>query len=191
MLKKLDLTKLHIVDLEATCWLDKQYQEEQSELLEFGLVEVDLEAQVIKKQFSRLIIPTQTDISAYCTKLTGITQELIKNQGVDLASFAASLRAEFPSSEIVWAGWGHDKAFFDEALRKAKVANPLEHCEYINLQWLYSFLRGKSEILSLHKALEAEGLEFVNGTQHRALPDAYNTARVMLSLLSRIQFFGK
>lgn len=176
--------------MEATCWEDKQYQEEQSELLEFGLVEIDLESYFITKQFSKLIIPRRTNISAYCTKLTGITQELVAGQGVKLEDAITEISQLVPSSGVVWGGWGHDRDFWVKACKDANVQDPLAQAEYFNLQLLYSFLRGRTEATSLHKALAEEGLEFVNGTQHRALPDAYNTARVILSLLSRIRFFG-
>lgn len=54
---------------------------------------------------------------------------------------------------------------------------------------MYSFLVGSIKAVSLHKALIRENLEFIDGTQHRGLPDALNSARALLSLLTRIQFF--
>lgn len=198
MSERVSLTRFILLDLEATCWEDKDYQLENSELLEIGLVEVDvLEKKIIKKK-GYLIKPEKTNISSYCTQLTGITQEMINQDGMNLARALKLIKREFPHSPTtVWGAWGDDKTFLDQACQKfsesnpgMKVTNPFLG-PYVDFQWFYAFIRGKDKIVSLKTALDEEGLQFVEGTQHRAMPDAYNTARVILSALTRIQFFSK
>lgn len=197
MSERVSLSKFILLDLEATCWEDKDYQLENSELLEIGLVEVDVLAKTIIKKKGYLIKPEKTDISTYCMKLTGITQEMINQDGMNLARAIKLIKREFPHSPTtVWGAWGDDKSFLDNACLKFNeahpgmpVANPFEG-PYVDFQWLYAFILGKDKIVSLKTALEEEGLEFVDGTQHRAMPDAYNTARIILSALTRIQYFS-
>jgi inhibitor of KinA sporulation pathway (predicted exonuclease) len=198
MSDRVSLTRFILLDLEATCWEDKDYQLENSELLEIGLVEVDVVEKTIVKKKGYLIKPEKTNISAYCTKLTGINQELINQDGMNLARALKLIRREFPHSPtIAWGAWGNDKDFITRACEQFNQANPAVQVSlpftgpYIDFQWLYAFIRGKDKIVSLKTALEEEGLEFVEGIQHRAMPDAYNTARVILSALTRIQFFSK
>jgi inhibitor of KinA sporulation pathway (predicted exonuclease) len=55
---------------------------------------------------------------------------------------------------------------------------------YIDMKAQYPKLNGLKKEISLQKAMEYHGLEF-EGHQHRALDDAYNTARLFLHFLDR------
>lgn len=125
MTRRTSLERFVLLDIEATCWEDKVYQEENSEIIEIGIVEVDVLSRTISKRKNYLIKPTRTNISEYCTRLTGITQEMLDQDGMTLAQAIKKIKKEFPTAEVPWGGWGNDEDFLRDACAKVKVELPL------------------------------------------------------------------
>ena len=64
------LDKILVIDLESTCWDGPPPEGQVSEIIEIGVVTLDVAAlQRVDKQ-SILIKPTKSEISAFCTQLT-------------------------------------------------------------------------------------------------------------------------
>ena len=174
-----DNTKVLIVDLEATCWEDKEFQDKNSEVLEIGVVCLDLvTGTIIDKEY--YLIKTKSEISPYCTKLTGITQELVDNEGITLQKASKLIRTRFKTKNIAWGGWGDDYTELETECDKKNAVFPFSD-HYHDIGQHFCWAKGLKRGINLSKALTELGLEF-KGTPHRALPDAENTARIFLKV---------
>lgn len=70
-----------IVDLEATCWENDRIPTGQKvDIIEIGICELNITTQAISKKQGIYVIPERSKISKFCTDLTGITPQLIKEK---------------------------------------------------------------------------------------------------------------
>lgn len=165
-----------IYDLEATCWRSRAPK--RVEVIEIGAVKVH-ESLAIIDEFCLFVRPTlHPEISSFCTKLTSITQSDID----DAPSFDEAIEAfedwmSPKENHAVLMSWGE----FD----KRQLLSDGE-LHGIDLPWLryhaclqhhYSKWKGSKNQIGLKTALELEGLNYT-GTQHRAIEDARNMARL-------------
>ena len=118
-----------VIDLEATCWEDKAYQDEHSEIIEIGVAHVNFVTGAIKKK-SYLIIPKNMDISDYCTQLTTITKELLLKEGVSFQKAVKQIKKDFPTVNTTWSGWGDDVEMLNTECKKNNVENPFKNYYY-------------------------------------------------------------
>lgn len=170
-----------VVDTEATCWDDKprEYQVANREIIEIGIVKLDLNSGKILDKESYLIRNITSDVSAFCTKLTGITQEMIDNEGVTLHKAGSQIRKRF--GKFTWVSWGDfDRKFIEDQCRKVNAPYFLSP-NHINLSQLFRFKMKSNKRLGLGKALGHYKIKF-EGDRHRALPDAIATAKVMVEM---------
>ncbi|WP_306643425.1 3'-5' exonuclease [Sanyastnella coralliicola] len=166
-----------IFDLEATCW--RRRKPPRQETIELGAVMVDEYGQRMS-EFSEFIKPKlNPTLSSFCKELTSIEQHHIDGaedfQDV-MWSFEDWLKPN--EGDYLLASWGdYDK---QQLLRDGELHE-------IELPWLNHFLCLKmshSKLLKLKEpvgvktALEYTGLTF-DGTSHRAIDDARNTARIL------------
>ena len=65
-----------IFDLEATCWEGREHFHKYREVIALGACILDLKTLEISGNFKTICKPIKSEISEYCTKLTGITKEM-------------------------------------------------------------------------------------------------------------------
>lgn len=176
-----------VVDLEATCTNKNEFPREEMEIIEIGATLVDLNepSNIIKfknPHFQVLIKPKIHPIlTDFCTELTTITQEEIDELGVTFGNAMHRLGQWIAPyrNQMVWGSWGeYDKYQFLKDIKRNNVKHyPLKNIEHVNLSMEFRKAQscGKK---GLKKALKMAKLEF-EGTQHRALPDAINTSRLI------------
>ena len=165
-----------IYDLEATCWRSRAPK--QVEVIEIGAVKVN-EALAIIDEFCVFIKPTlHPKISAFCTELTSITQyDIDRAPPFDEAAEAFEDWISPKDVRTVLMSWGEfDKR---QLLSDGKLHDiDLHYLRYhACLQRHYSNWKGSKNQIGLKSALELEGLSY-SGTQHRAIDDARNMARL-------------
>ena len=165
-----------IYDLEATCWRGRAPKH--VEVIEIGAVKVNESLEIID-EFCAFIKPKlHPKISPFCTELTSITQ-----RDVDGAPPFDEAVEDFedwmaPNAvRTVLMSWGEfDKR---QLLNDGKLHD-------VDMPWLryhaclqhhYSKWKGSKNQIGLKSALELEGLSY-SGTQHRAIEDARNMARL-------------
>lgn len=177
--------KIFIIDLEATCWDDKEkgFQQKNSEIIQIGIVLVDLKLNKILQKESFYVKPKVMDISDYCTKLTGIKKEDLENSP-GLKTVLKKVRKSFGNFHIsnnLWGSWGYYdlKQLEKETLNKGINKETFSAYNYIDLSKMFAIQNQLNKRPSVKKALEIKGLRF-EGLQHDALNDAYNTARLFL-----------
>lgn len=183
---------LYCVDLEATC--DEVGESESSrplavvpdqmEMIEIGLVVIDLESLEIVDEFQRFvrpkINPTLTD---FCKKLTSIQQADVDSAGSyvevgeELGAFIARYR------NAAWASWGdYDARQLARDAGLAGCPSLLEGLPHFNARkWHAGLYDDRPK--SLKQAVESLGLVWM-GTYHRGIDDARNMASIVKELLA-------
>lgn len=177
-----DNSQILIVDLEATCWLDKEYQQAHSEILEIGIVSLDLYTRTITDKATYLI-QTKSKVSDYCTSLTNITQEMVDKDGMSLQKASKLIRTRFKTTNKAWAGWGDDYNHLKEDCENKNAVFPFSD-NYHNVGQFYCWKMGLKRGIKLEKAMLSLGLSF-EGIPHRALIDAENTASLFLKIFEQ------
>ena len=170
-----------IYDLEFTVSRNTRYS---SEIIDIGAVKVTEgeNGLCVSDTFHTYVRPSNKSVlSADTIQFTGITQKDID---------AAPLFPEALNQFIAWMGsesyymcsWGPDdrtKLISHCRTHQLDVAWITNHND-LQQQWSRTVRKeGKFRQLGLAQALELCGIEF-DGTQHRALDDAINTAKVFM-----------
>jgi len=178
--------KISIIDLEATCWEDKEKQWRYSEIIEIGCALIDVQKAEIIDNRSIYVFPTQQvgmPISEYCTKLTGITTNLLMKRGKTLIEAIAELKKHYPTGKT-WMSWGaYDQNQLLKECKAKSIEFPFRMGYHVNAKNLFGLVRkDKGKSVGLAKAMELFDLKF-EGRQHSGKDDAYNIARVVCKLL--------
>ncbi|MGF9697525.1 MULTISPECIES: 3'-5' exonuclease [Paenibacillus] len=175
-----------IYDLEFTVSRNARYS---SEIIDIGAVKVTEGADglYVSDTFHTYVRPSNKSVLSTDTiQFTGITQKDID---------AAPLFPEALQNFIAWMGndvyymcsWGPDdrsKLISHCRTHQLDVAWITNHND-LQQQWSRTVRKeGKFRQLGLTQALELCGIEF-DGTQHRALDDAINTAKVFMHQFDR------
>ncbi|MGR5367022.1 RNA 2'-phosphotransferase [Photobacterium damselae] len=169
---------LIVTDLEMTC-VENRDTNFQPETIEIGCAAVSTQTLEIIDTFSMLVKPSiNPTLSQFCVSLTNITQ-----QEVDSASeypvVATELQrwlSNFDNSAFVAWGTGDHKRLNIDA-KYHSINSPISGFPVINLKLLFKNLGFAKRGFGLAKALNIVGIE--QGTAHRALPDAINTAKLL------------
>ena len=177
-------THLLVVDFEATC--GPGVSKGGVEIIEIGAILVpfyepslNIETAIQFHQYIRPEIHHQ--LTKFCKKLTGITQEQVDNG----LTFTEGLKAltsfireqEIQCNKIVFSGWSDfDAKQFKKQCVKINTKCPFKH--FLNLQSQFRKSQKDQQNKSLKKALASQDLEFI-GSEHSAIDDAFNTARLL------------
>ena len=185
---------LIIFDLEATCWEStipsaqrnehlvlpigspEWKQQNQMETIEIGAVKVDPKTYNIIDTFQIFIKPVLNPVlTAYCSKLTTITQEDVN--GAETFRDAYPKFNKWCQGPSFYIGWGaYDRKQLDlDCKRHGLTCFPKE--KYLNGKEEYLKFTGRKG-RGLRKAVSHYNLEF-EGTQHRAICDAIMTAKIL------------
>lgn len=168
-----------VVDLEATTSDDGSVPRDAMEPIEIGAVLVRAADGHVIQTFSTLARPAlHPTLHSFCTTLTGITQADVDAAPPFPAAFSAFCAAMLEGrGRVRFASWGSfDRRVLAQACARHLVEDPLG--EGWNLKHAFSRRQGHRARYGLAAALEMCGLTF-EGTPHRALPDAINTARLL------------
>ncbi len=176
-----------IFDLEATCWHGAP-PNEVKEIIELGAIKLDPFGET-SGSFNRFVKPmVNQQLSAYCQELTTISQRQI-----DRAEHFPEVIdrfidwADIDDETCLLVSWGKEDL---ELLRNDTLLHdlPLEWIpEHLNLKNAYKNLKRLKKPFGLRKTLDKEGFEF-EGQHHRAIDDAFNTAKIFCRYLDEWAF---
>lgn len=173
--------RLLVLDLEATCWEDKEFQSNNSEIIEIGFCFLDLKTKEISNPESIIVKPELLDISDYCTNLTSITLDQV-TKGLSLKEACEKLKNEFYIHNYPLATYGlWDSVFFKTECSKKNIDYPF-NLDVLNVKLLFELVSLKKKKLGLLNAMKFFNMSF-EGNQHRADIDSYNTARLLRKIL--------
>ena len=176
-----------VLDLEATCWQGNDMNRRQ-EIIELAAYSVNGYREW-NDSFQRFIKPKEHPrLSAYCTELTSITQDQInKAKRFDAVFIDFQEWLESHDHPQLLCTWGSKDI---PMIREECAVHDLD-CSFlpqaINLKSQYAQMHQLGKEVGLIKALDYTGIDF-EGSHHRAVDDAYNTARLFLHYLDQWQY---
>jgi inhibitor of KinA sporulation pathway (predicted exonuclease) len=176
-----------VYDLEFTAWEGSMQSRwsrprEYPEVIQIGAVKVDAESPKIVDEFEILVRPrVNPELSEYLVALTGITNEALREKGVD---FVTAFRAfvEFAGGARTFA-FGRDDLVLRQNL-KLYGFGEAEVPPYTNANpW---FMENGIDLTGKHACDTGElaGVPFV-GKKHTALADARSVAAGIAALIAR------
>jgi inhibitor of KinA sporulation pathway (predicted exonuclease) len=178
-----------IFDIEATCWRDNNTAFFRQETIEIGACKLD-EYGEITERFSQLIRPVlHPSLSLYCKDLTGIQQEEVNRA----ATFPTviELFQDFIDpyeDDYVLVSWGSfDKRQIVADCERFRMESDWIESYFLNLREQYRNLKKLKQAGGLRTTVKQEGFDFT-GTNHRALADAENLAKIFAKYLGEWQF---
>lgn len=181
--RKHNVDKILFVDLELTCWQPRN-PDKHMEVIQIGVVKVDnINKEIVDKE--RYYIKNQfSDVSNFCTELTGISQEQIDTKGITMQKASKLIVQRFGSLNATWFGWGCGdyNAMIRDCLKKDAIMPFSDN--YVNLAELYALMHGMKRNKGLKAAMRNYNIEF-NGAQHDALVDAEATAELYLKFIRK------
>jgi len=181
---KVRSNKLIVVDLETTC-TNENAEQFSNEIIEIGLSIVDLKTLTVEKNISIMVKPQRSEVTDFCTKLTGITPEDVKD-GLLLPDAALTLIKEYETDKYVWASWGDfDRLMVNREAKQYKARFPFNR-QHLNLKALFGQVHGLDELVSLGTAVKMSGRVF-EGRQHRGVDDARMTAQLYIDMLKKLR----
>ena len=172
------------LDLELNCPERFRPGDADPEIIEIGIVELDIASLRIVRERDYLVRPHR-DISRRCTKITGLTNEDFKG-AKPFTDVIAGICSEWPGRTTSIA-WGEDGATLTRACRQHRVRMPFRR--FIDLSQIVRQALLFENQLSLRAALGLLGLQF-DGCAHMALADARNTARLHAEVIRRLRAPG-
>jgi inhibitor of KinA sporulation pathway (predicted exonuclease) len=174
---------LNVVDVEATCWQGPPPPGAVNEIIEIGLTVVDLDARVRLAKHRILVRPERSQVSAFCTELTGLTQAEV-DTGVAFAEACRLLADEHRADSRPWASWGdYDRKQFERQCQATGTRYPFG-ARHVNAKLRFTEARGLRRRPGMAQALQIAGLP-LEGRHHSGADDAWNIAAVVLDLAGK------
>lgn len=175
--------QLNVVDVEATCWEGPPPPGAVSEIIEIGLTVVDLERRERTAKHRVRVRPRRSTVSAFCTELTGLTQEEV-DAGVEFAEACRILLGEHRSDSRPWASWGdYDRHQFERQCKATGVRYPFGS-RHTNVRRLFTEARGLRRRPGMAEALAIAGFP-LEGRHHSGADDAWNIASLVIDLAEK------
>ena len=172
------------VDTEWTCWEGDPPPGQEREIIEIGIVEADPRSLEILREGRFLVRPALSEVSAYCTALTGLTAAELRRDGRPLREVMRSIQKAFGPGAKPWLAWGDDRTGIAQACRRLGADDPFANAGFMDLGLHYAMLTGAERRPGLSAALAALGLD-PEGPAHAAVADARNALRVHAELAAR------
>ncbi|WP_066952696.1 3'-5' exonuclease [Streptomyces lushanensis] len=174
---------LNVVDVEATCWDGTPPVGAVSEIIEIGLTVVDLDAGERIERHRILVRPVRSEVSDFCTELTGLTQAEV-DTGLGFTEACRLLAVEHSAGLRPWASWGeYDRRQFARQCRTSSATYPFGQ-RHTNAKLVFTAAHGLRERPGMAQALCIAGLP-LEGRHHRGDDDAWNIAALILALSGR------
>lgn len=174
------MSLINVVDVEATCWAGQPPPGQVSEIIEIGLTVVDLELGARLAKHRILVRPRRSEVSAFCTELTGLTPEEVA-EGVTFAAACTVLARDHDAGRRPWVSWGdYDRNQFVRQCDQTGAEYPFSrHHTNAKLRFTEAHhLRGRP---GMAQALQHAGLP-LEGRHHRGDDDSWNIAALVLHL---------
>lgn len=183
MAKQLD--QVLVIDLESTCWVGSPPPGQMREIIEIGICPVDVASLERLEKRSILVKPERSEISAFCTELTTLTQDMFSD-AVTFPDAIQILKTDYNSRRRLWASWGdYDRKQFERNCQEYHVAYPFGR-SHLNVKTLFALAFGLHHETGLDSAYKKLGLT-MEGTHHRGDDDAWNIAEVLCHIMKQMR----
>jgi inhibitor of KinA sporulation pathway (predicted exonuclease) len=189
-----DLRRILVVDVEATCWETREEQGDRpNEIIEIGICELNLRTGDIRMPDSYVVKPRFTEVSPFCTQLTGWTKEQIA-EGGDIGDILKAIRDDYGfDRDTLWCSYGEFDRIKLGVDGRASVGglygihrndNPFARARsHLNIKTLFAIRKGLRDEVAMDKAIRIAG-EQLEGRHHNGAADAFNIAKLARLVLS-------
>lgn len=190
-----NLTKVFVVDVEATCWETPEEQgDKPNEIIEIGICALDFRTGLISNGRSYVVKPRFTEVSEFCTRLTGWTQADV-NGGVPILDVMKTISLDIGMSKHhVWFSCGeYDRVKLSSDDMGGTLStlygieryqNPFAQMRsHVNIKTLFAMKHKLTKEMGMARMLEKIG-EPLEGRHHNGLADAMNIAKIVRHVLS-------
>lgn len=175
------LDQIIVVDIEATCWEGDPPPGEENEIIEIGFCLLDPVSLERSERTCYLVKPERSKVSEFCTKLTTLTQTQVDG-GMSFREACALLKNKFQGKDRLWASYGdYDRAQFERQCKGRTIGYPFGP-SHLNIKSMFALLYGLPREVGMAEALSRAGVT-LEGTHHRGVDDAWNTAGILARLL--------
>ena len=178
---RFDLTRILVIDLEATCWKGPPPPGEDHEIIEIGNAVLHVGDLHVEPGPEIMLKPTGSSVSPFCTELTRITQEMLDERGLPFPEAIAALEAAHGGLRaVVWASYGgYDRRMLLAECERHGVDFPLSDT-HLNVKRLVALMGGWTRETGMMRAMRRLGLEPTPGaTHHRGCDDAIEIGRIL------------
>lgn len=189
-----NLSKVFVVDVEATCWETPEEQGTQpNEVIEIGICVLDLKSGLIRDGSSYVVKPLFTKVSPFCTQLTGWTQADVDG-GADIVPTLVQIEQDYGiSKHHVWFSCGeYDRiklgcegnGSLGRLYGVTRDVNPFERMRaHMNVKTLFAMKHRLPREMGMARMLSHIG-EQLEGRHHNGCDDAMNIAKLVRHVLS-------
>lgn len=164
------------LDLEASCFEGCKLSD--MGCIEIGVIALDEEGKELSR-FQSYIQPQFTELTEFCTSITGITEEILAT-APKLGEATRMLQewlASLPTPPVCYYSWGdYDRRQLDQDFKRLNITNPLPSQNNAKILFQKKNLKGSKRV-GMAKALSLKGMAF-EGKPHSAIDDAHNLARL-------------
>lgn len=189
-----NLKTVLIIDIECTCWETLEEQgDKPNEIIEIGVAALNTRSGDVFQRASIAVKPRFTEVSPFCTKLTGWTQAAA-DQGLDILDALAKFQEDFKvTKNHLWFSCGeYDRVKLSSLSGKPGLrglygipveSNPFDKMRaHINIKTLFALKHQLDRELGMKAMLERAG-EKLEGRHHSGVADACNIAKLVWHVL--------
>lgn len=183
------MSRILVIDLEATCSDDESIPAEEMEIIEIGACWATHSGAVLHR-FQHFVKPlVRPTLTTFCKSLTGITQMDIEQ--APLFPVAAMALAEFAATETnpdaIWMSWGaYDMKQIARDAARHGINSPLS-IPHQNAKRMFAKAQRIGKEVGMAKACALVGRP-LQGQHHRGLDDAVNIAGLIPWILGAVNF---
>jgi inhibitor of KinA sporulation pathway (predicted exonuclease) len=180
-----------VIDLEATCADDGSIPPAEMEIIEIGAVWATQDG-VVQERFQTFVQPIlRPQLTPFCRQLTSIQQsDIDAAQPFPVAAAGLTAFADrHRKPDSMWMSWGaYDRGQIARDCLRHSMSDPLG-MDHQNAKRLFSEQQKISKRLGMGMVCKLTGVVF-EGTQHRALDDAINIARLLPWIMGKRNLEG-
>lgn len=172
----ISLDSVLVIDVEATTGADRE-RDAIRDIIQVGACLLHMSTGSIENADSVLVRPTSSEVTPFCTDLTGITPAMARD-GRTFVEACEWLRAKYDSEARPWASYGNfDRLQFVVQCEREGLPYPLSH-DHLNIKLVVALHAGWPKGKGLTRALAALKIKH-EGRHHDAKDDAINAARLL------------
>ena len=176
-----------VLDFEATC--EKNSRIKPQEIIEFPVLKVNARTHVTESEFHSYVQPTvHTQLTAFCTQLTGVTQDMVDGQPVlkdvmvtfhDWMNANGLLDPHVKACFVTCGDWDL-KTMLPGQCQYFHIPIPNYFRQWINIKHVFRAITGK-KVSGMTEMLDHLGLT-LDGRHHSGIDDSRNIAKILVAL---------
>lgn len=171
-----------LIDLEATCWPEKN-DSKPNEIIEIGGVLINDDFKIVA-EFDQFVKPVLHPIlSPFCKNLTSISQSDVDNapylpEALKIIEKNIGFVTDIKMQNMIFGSWGfYDRGQFERDCLRHGIPFPFSYHFSIKHEFAN---RKKIKPCGVIKALQLMNSDFI-GTHHRAIDDIRNIANIFIN----------